>query len=234
MSSQPCFALLCKDDRRQQYQAILQGYTDRVHWAASLDQLLVECLKQPPLAILVDIPTQLALGSNNVAPIYDLKVKWPVIRCKIASDGEASVMCLAPVRSGTLLEAVEGILGGDEGWAAAGHKRYHLRINMQCRVRMRNQEGPWRHSHTLDLSTRGAFILNYEDLQLEHPLDLELHDLGESVLRIKATVRWVRRWQESQKLSGVGVSFEPCDDLQKISDAIVQQRGASILQDIAD
>ncbi len=224
METGPYFLFLCKQDRQGLYEAALEGTPYRCSFTCGVDHLLYECLKQPPMAIVVDVPTQIAIGPNTVAFIYDLKMKWPVMRAKLHDDGKATVMCLAPARSDGLLEALGAIASEDPGWVAEGHYREHLRFEYCCRARVRVGERDWVRVHTLNVSASGAFLLTYDDFEVDQPLQIELHDLADDLLMLNSTIRWAKRWEESQELSGVGVAFEPGGDYERVLEELAQQR----------
>jgi len=77
-------------------------------------------MKTPPLAIIVDLRSQVAIGPESVRTIFELKTTWPVMRCNIRPDGSATVMCLDPHRTEELLTALEGIARNDESWIPQG------------------------------------------------------------------------------------------------------------------
>ena len=188
-----------------------------------VEQLLADAMKVPPLAIIVDLRSQVAIGSKSLKPIFELKTTWPVLRCNVHPDGSATVMCLEPHRTETLLSALHSIANGDESWVPEGKFQNFLRLSIQFRVRMRREKEEWIRGNTLDISARGAFITSYDDFKKEERIELEINDVADRILKLQGIVKWIRRWEDTPELPGIGVSFEPTDDIQVLAEEIAKR-----------
>ncbi len=224
MPEEACFIILCKGDGRSPYTSILKDSDYPHRFVETLEEMMVHCLKQPPLAVLIDIPTQLFLGTERVVFAFNLKMKWPVMRSKALPSGRVQVFCLDPYISASLPDALRGVATADPDWMTKGFNRRYPRLQRTYRVRIGNQEGQWFKAHTLDISTKGAFIVTYEQFEQEQPISVELHDLTSDPLLLEATVKWTRDWNRSQELSGIGVELKECLDPHKFVEAILQDK----------
>ncbi len=220
MSATPHFVVLCTEDRQDQYRSLVGERPYRLLFFSSVEPLLAQCLKSPPLAIIVDMRSQISVGPQSIKKIFNLKTVWPVMRCNVHADGSATVMCLEPHRTEEFTDALAGIAAGDESWIATGKFRQFLRLSLCLRSRLRKPGQPWERGNTLDISVQGTFIVNYHDHEKETPLELELYDLTDHPLKIEGVIKWIRPWDRPGQLPGVGVSFDPCPDLQTLTEQI--------------
>lgn len=217
------FMFLCKEDRRHLYESILGASDHQVTYMSDVDQLLTECFKTPPMAIVVDLRSQVSIGSNAMRRIYELKTVWPVMRCTVHTNGSATVMCLEPNRAEGLPEALNSIAAGDQGWIAAGKFRQYLRLKLRLRTRLRTEGGSWERGNPIDISVRGAFVVNYEDHEKDEAVKVEIHDLCQSPLQLKGSIQWVRTWESAtEALPGVGVTFDPGADTQRLVEELAK------------
>lgn len=229
MSAEPLFIFLCTENRRDLYRGLLRDTPYPYRFHSNVEQLLIDCLKSPPLAIIVDLRSLVAIGSDSMKNIYNLKTVWPVMRCNVHQDGSATVMCLEPNRTEKLLEALADIAAGDEGWIASGKFRKFLRLPLCLRTRIREADQPWEKGNTVDVSVRGAFVVNYQDHSKDTPIEVELYDLTDTgPLRIEGTIRWLRSWDEPGKLAGVGIAFEPGPDVEILTEEIAKRGVKSV------
>jgi len=222
------FIILCCDNRQHLYDAILQDTPHSYSFVETVENLLIYCLRQPPLAIMIDVPTQISIGSAKISFVFELKIMWPVLRCSPRHNGQCRAMCLYPVQAGDLLEALEAITNNDPAWSEAGNLRSRLRLELCCRTRIRHNNQPWTRGNTLDVSTHGAFIVDYQDLKPGEPIEFELYDLNDTHLLLNATVASTRLWIDARALPGIGVTIEPTGDFDQLIDAIASPRTISI------
>ncbi len=220
MSENRYFLILCREDRQYLYRAVLKSCEYDSSFALTPEDVLRQCLRCPPWAIVMDIPTQISLDSRLVSVICDLKVKWPVLRCNIFENGAANVLCLRPNRSDDLLSAMKGITENDESWVGPGPARQYLRVEHCCRVRLTCDGGAWRNGNTLDLSSSGASIVSYDKLSVNTKLRIEIRDLADEPVYFNATIRWSRCWEKSRELPAIGVSFDAPVDAERVIDVI--------------
>lgn len=219
----PYFFCLCQDERRPLYESLLKDTPYEFRFTISVEQLLAESMKSPPLAIIVDIRSQVAIGPESVKTIFELNTTWPVMRCNIRPDGTATVMCLEPHRTEELLSALEGISAGHEDWVPEGKFRNFLRLSLQLRVLIRREGHDWARANTLNVSVRGAFLATYDHHEKEERVELELRDLVDKTMRLEGIVKWVRRWEDTSELPGIGVAFESAGDIQYLADEVAKR-----------
>ncbi|MBN1912470.1 MAG: PilZ domain-containing protein [Pirellulales bacterium] len=226
------FVLVCLPERSEAYREALGESPARIEMVSNLDALLTSCVNHPPMAVLLDMTLVTQIGTRVLAPVFELRMNWPVIRCSLLSDGQLNGLCMEPRAHGPLLPMLEDITAGKEVWRRelrpARARRRHLRIEAQCRVRWRIVgEKTWRRGTTLDLGAGGAFIVTYDELEKGTQLDLEISDILPDPAQMKATVMGGRRWEDSRLLPGMGVEF----DEASIPDAFKQKLAESITLD---
>lgn len=211
VTGDPYFLVLCSAARRAAYDRYLAacgGY--QASYVDSVEKVLMTALEQPPLALLADVPTITRLGSDVINPLFHLGVAWPAFRVMLRPDGSADLMCHAPLRLGALDDALRDIAAGDPRWRHPRHSRRHLRMEIECRVRMRKPGQPaWHPGNTLNVGSGGAFIISYDDFRLGEQIEMDILDLLDKPLRLAAVVASVRAWEQSRRLPGIGVSFLP-------------------------
>jgi hypothetical protein len=132
------------------------------------------------------------------------------MRCALAPDGEARVMCFEPPHGEGLLLALDGIAGGDPSWQHPRFKRRHLRLRLPGRARVRvSGEERWRLGNLDGISCGGAFIAMTSDAPpLEAEIEVALVDFQPAAV-VRGTVVRQRTWEESLLIPGVGVEFDP-------------------------
>lgn len=205
----PSFALLCGAALRTQYGNAVTAAGHRVRVVHTIEALLEECVQEPPLGILLDMHAMTRLGAMATAPLFELDIDWPILRCTLSPDRGANFMSVDPMRFGVLNEALDEIAAGDASWRREGRARGALRLKVACRLLVRRQgDTAWLAANCLDLSVDGLFAVTYEPFVAGQRVDIELHDLAASPLPLTGQIVRVRRWDESTDLPGIGVRLE--------------------------
>lgn len=203
------FSVLSTPDRSEFYRQHFAAGGHAVVIAHDVPDLLQQCLRRPPMAVLIDMRTQLKFGISRVECIYNMGVRWPVMRAAIRADGTGKVVCMEPPRTTSLEEALAEIASGDPSWVNDRYRRDFVRIRTTCRVKfMAEGDSSWENGNTLDLGAGGAFIVCYRAIEPGQRLHAEIHDLGPVVLKIQGRVAWGRTWVDGPALPGIGVVFD--------------------------
>jgi hypothetical protein len=223
------FLLLAAGERQVQYEEIIKTLPYDIVIVDGMLPLLDRCIQEPPLAVLVDAPSSARIGAALVNPLFELHMRWPVMRCTTRPDGGVTVMCSSPDRQGALAQALPAIIAGDPDWLPPWRRRY-VRVDVQCRARVRLAgEDRWRQGNCLNLSRNGAFIVTYEPQAVGDALDLEVWDIAEEAARAKAHVVRLRKWDDGPKLPGIGVDFEPGTTTRELSRLLVTRMASNLL-----
>jgi hypothetical protein len=187
-----------------------------VEFVDGIEALLKVCLEHPPLALILEIGTAIRIGAERMSKFLNLGVNWPVMRCAVAPDGEARVMCFEPPHGEPLLSALSAIAAGDPSWRHPRFKRRHLRLNLPGRARVRIAgEERWRLGNLDGISCGGAFVcMTCDAPPLKAEVEVELFDFQPRSM-VRGTVVRQRSWEEGLLLPGIGIEFDP----ESISDA---------------
>lgn len=225
------FAFLCLREKQSRYHEQLRLSPLPIRFTSDVGSLLRHCLENPPRAMLLDVCTCARLGARAVAPLFELRVAWPVLRSNVLANGAANVMCTTPQCSAPLLQALAEIAADSPRWQHPRHRRRHLRINVNCRVRVREKASrTWEMGNTLDVSSGGAFVVCYQSPRCGTRVEVELHDLNESPIHLEGKVAWSRGWEDSSNLPGMALDFNDRGASQTFRDAITHPRMLAALQ----
>jgi hypothetical protein len=223
------FLLLAAGERETLYREAVKGLPYDIVIVDGILPLLTGCIQEPPLAVLIDAPSAARIGAALVNPLFELHMKWPVMRCTTRPDGGVNVMSSSPDRQGTLSEALPAIIAGDPTWLPPWKRRY-VRVDVQCRARMRfTGEDRWRQCNCLNLSRHGAFVVSYEPSTIGDTLELEVWDIAEKPAYAKAKVVRMRKWDDGPKLPGVGVDFDAGTATHELSRLLMTRLASSLL-----
>jgi hypothetical protein len=204
------FVLLCAGELRERYSAAVAIAGRQTHMVHTIEALLAECVQRPPLGILLDMNAMTRLGAMATAPLFELDVDWPILRCTLLPDGGANFMSVDPMRFGPLDEALREIAGGDPTWRREGRLRGSLRIKVACRLAVRRDDrSPWIAANCINVSVGGLFAVTYETFAPGEPIEIELRDLAATPICLRGRIVRVRTWEASTELPGIAVQFEP-------------------------
>jgi hypothetical protein len=202
------FYFLCLDKRQPSYKIIIASIKEKIIFIDTLEDLVKRCLELPPKGVFIDILTSLRFGAQNIMPIDNLGMQWPVMRVNITSTGTTLVLCMDTPKRDTLPNAVAALAAQDPEWTNKEHKREHIRLKLRYRIRIKRQESDvWSKCNGRNLGVDGLFVHTYEDIGLKDTIDIEILDLVATPITCKATVHWQRSWDAGLNLPGLGVKF---------------------------
>lgn len=176
---------------------------------ASVSDLVHACVARPPQAAVVDLAGALHVGVTEMAPLFELGIDMPVLRCTQADDLEWIGMCQAPFKRVPLPQAVREIAAHDPSWRHPSHRRLFVRVPLQARLRFRTGDGPWMRGNCTSASVSGLFLLTLEPCTAGSDLELEFLDLEPVPYRLRGTASWCHHWESGPHLPGMGVEFDP-------------------------
>ena len=202
------FYFLCLTGKRADYEHIIKISPYEFVFFDNPMELIRVSLGMPPLAILIDIPTSIKLGPRNLETLENMYVVWPIIRCTINQSGFAIATSQQPPRRENLLHAIKAIANGDTSWNNKQYSRNHLRLKIPCRMRIRKLGNKiWCRGNCLNISSGGFFAVTYEPPGLNTVVEIQLLDLEEAPILLKAYSVWTRTWDETKELPGSGISI---------------------------
>jgi hypothetical protein len=223
------FLLLAVGERQLQYEQITKAMPYEIVIVDGMLPLLECCIQEPPQAVLIDAPSSARIGAALVNPLFEMHMRWPVMRCTTRPDGGVNVMSSSPDKQGTLAEALPAIIGGDPNWLPPWKRRF-VRVDVQCRTRLRvASEDRWRQGNCLNLSRNGAFVVTYEAHGVGEALDLEVWDIAETPAVAKGHVVRARKWDDGPRLPGIGLDFVPGTATRELSRLLVTRLAANLL-----
>ena len=205
--TQRSFLLLSTEDRRPLFDEVL---ADRpVRRVTSVFEAVRECVTDPPLAVLMDLSSTLHSGVAETAPLYDLGIDLPVLRCTGGEQEPLIALCQAPFKRVPLTQALEEILRSDPSWKHPTNIRRFVRVS--CSVRalfsLPNSQN-WVRANTQSMSVSGLFLICQETLPVGSDVLVRILDCGEEEILVSASVVWVHRWEEGPHLPGCGLDFD--------------------------
>jgi hypothetical protein len=207
----PYFLCLCSTEQQKLLAATAALSPHPLVFVDNVQAVVARGLEHPPLALILEIGTAIRFGPERMSRFLNLGVNWPVMRCAISPDGQARVMCFEPVHGEPLITALEGIATNDPSWQHPRFRRKYLRFKIpgRARVRMLGQD-EWQRGNVVDVSCGGCFIaLPSEHFQPHVPVELELRDFVESTFHLRGAIAWLRSWEDSLEVPGVGIEFDP-------------------------
>lgn len=214
-------AFLALPEHRPQFEAACAGLDAPIDFISDIDEAIALAATRPPTAMCVDMLTGIRLGAEQATRLFNLPVRWPMLRCTITPDAAARYICLKPYRSGLLLEALAELLAG-QAWADSNSRRDYLRLPIASRAWIRlDEERNWRRGNMLSLSGGGGFVAT-DSLKppAGSPIAVELLDLPRGPLTLVGSVAWGRNWDAGPELPGFGVRFLPSDADVDLEEAI--------------
>jgi hypothetical protein len=206
--NQRSFLLLVSEDRRTVYEEVTGERPFRV--VSSAYEAVRQCVSDPPLALLMDLATTLRAGVAETAPLYELGIDLPILRCSGTEQGALIAMCQAPFKREPLAVALEEIIQGDPTWKHPSNLRRFVRVSHGTRVLFSAVGAEdWKRGNAQSLSVSGLFVLSQELPAVGTDLLLRVLDCGDGEISLSASVAWVHRWEEGPHLPGCGLNFDP-------------------------
>jgi Tfp pilus assembly protein PilZ len=204
------FYFLCNRTRFKAYEHFFIEADLDVRASDSVEDIIRECIMEPPSAVLIDIQTGIRLGSASLHPLDNMQVLWPILRCNVTKDGFAVAVNVNPPRRDSLSNAINAIARNDRQWMNPAFGRKHLRVNTECRVRLRNKKSTiWYRGNCINISSGGFFVITYNPPAAGEEIEVEIMDLLDIPILSEAVAVWSRSWESSVKLPGAGIKFDP-------------------------
>jgi hypothetical protein len=199
--------LLSTEDRRPLFDEVL---ADRpVRCVTSVFDAVRACVTDPPLAVLMDLSSTLHSGVAETAPLYDLGIDLPILRCTGGGEGPWIAMCQAPFKRVPLAQALDEIFLFDPSWKHPTNIRRFVRVSCAARARFSPRDGEeWTRANTQSMSVSGLFLVSQESPPVGTDLLVRVMDCGEQEIQVSASVVWVHRWEEGPHLPGCGLDFD--------------------------
>jgi len=223
MSEIDHFILLCSEKRQKAYSEVVSSAEHPVEIVPSPEEALRACVRNPPLAVIVDMVTGMRAGNANTSllALYNLELNWPVLRGTAKKNEPVMVLSTSPQISAPFCEGLLAIACEDPQWGRRESPRKFIRQEIQCRARVRMKEnGEWQRGTIMEMSTGGCFIVSYEPLPVESLIDIEIQDLSETPIIADARIVWIRNWEDGIKLPGMGLQFVYNDVPPELANAL--------------
>ena len=201
------FLVLSTVERRPLFDEVLEGRP--VRNAFSVLEAVRMCVTDPPLAIFMDLSSTLHSGVAETAPLYDMGIDLPILRCTGGGESPWIAMCQAPFRRLPLSEAIEEIGRGDIIWKHPIHLRRFVRVSQNARVLFADTGTEnWIRANTQSMSVSGLFIMTQQAPDLGKDFDVRILDCGDEEIRCVGSIVWVHRWEEGSHIPGCGLNFD--------------------------
>jgi hypothetical protein len=209
--------LVCSPERAGLYPAVVEGSGLQLRTVSSVGDAVRACVAGPGRAVMVDMSTTLHAGVSETAPLYEMGINLPILRCTQVESGEWTAMCQAPFKRLPLLMALKEIAQGDPSWQHPKFVRRYVRVPLSTRVRFRlvGSANAWKRANCSNASISGLFLLTQEIEPIGSELELEILDAGGLVQGVRGFVTWAHAWDDGPHLPGMGVDF----DLESVPDA---------------
>lgn len=201
------FLLLSNPERRALFERALEGHL--VNHVGTVLDAVRHCVSDPPLAVLMDLASTLHTGVAETAPLYDLGIDLPILRCTGGSPSPWIAMCQAPFKRVPLENALSEIASGDPTWKHPSNPRRFVRVNINARLMFRvKPSDPWIRANSQSMSVSGVFMQTLEPPEVGTDIDLKILDILQEEIQIKASVVWLHRWIEGPHQPGCGLNFD--------------------------
>lgn len=216
----PLMFFFCEKKRQSVYGPIIKCLDYEVQFTEKLEDLIMKCIETPPLMVMLDIHTCMLIGERYVAPLNNLKVNWPILKCNINLDGEAIVTCQALDKQMFLKDAINSIVSGDTSWNISESPRRHIRLAVEARIIITKANGEILQGNIQDVSCSGLCIITYGHLEKGEKIQLEIRDIQKSHFIVKGKVVWQRNWEDSPRFPGGGIEIEE-ENIHKIIQSVL-------------
>lgn len=201
------FLLLASPERLTLFDEVLEAVS--CHRVSSVLAAVKQCVSDPPLAVLMDLASTLHAGVSETAPLYDLGIDLPVLRCTGGNDSPWVAMCQAPFKRVALAQALVEISSGDGSWKHPVNMRKYVRVNQNARVWFRKRGGEeWRRANCQSMSVSGLFLLTLDPHPVGTEIELKILDTTVEEVQINGSVVWNHKWEEGSHIPGSGVNFD--------------------------
>lgn len=201
--------VVCSPDRSDLYGPVAAGSPLELRIVPSVSEAVRGCVCDPGRAVIIDMVTTLHAGVSETAPLYDLGIDLPVLRCNQSESGAWTAMCQAPFKRVQLPLALQEIADRDPSWRHPTFLRRYVRVPLLSRVRFRISESEtWHRGNCSNASVSGLFLLSLDTQPIGTELDIELLDAGAESTKVRGMVTWFHAWEDGPHLPGMGLDFD--------------------------
>lgn len=202
------FLLLASPERIPFFDEVLGG-VDCIRVSTVLDAVK-HVVSDPPAAVLMDLASTLHAGVSETAPLYDLGVDLPILRCTGGAGAPWIGMCQAPFKRLPLKEAITEIDAEDPSWKHPVNLRRFVRVNQNARVLYRKigTQEEWKRGNCQSMSVSGLFLLAIDPDPIGSDLEIRILDISADGMAIHGSVVWAHKWEDGPHLPGCGVNFD--------------------------
>lgn len=201
------FLVVCTEERKALFEEALKEYDFRQ--VTSVMAAVRDCVSHPPLGVLLDLASTLHAGVAETAPLYDLGIDLPILRCTGTKPEALVAMCQAPFKRLPLGDAVAEIAAGDPSWKNPANPRRYVRVKRNIRVQFRVVgDADWTRGNAQSISVSGLFLMTLDTPSVGSDVEIRLLDAGDP-LELRGSIVWVHRWEDGTHLPGCGVNFDP-------------------------
>jgi len=167
------------------------------------------CVSDPGRAVLIDMATTLHAGVSETAPLYELGIDLPILRCNQSEAGVWTAMCQAPFKRLPLSAALREIAQLDPSWRHPKFLRRFVRVPLLSRLRFRPRDSSeWLRGNCSNASISGLFLMTLDTQPIGSEIEIELVDAGGPGRLVRGMVTWVHAWEDGPHLPGMGVDFD--------------------------
>ncbi len=207
MSTRP-FMLLASPERLPLFDEVFEGL-ECIRVSTVLDAVK-HCVSNPPAAVMMDLASTLHAGVSETAPLYDLGIDLPILRCTGGNGQPWISMCQAPFKRMPLEQALVEIAGGDASWKHPVNLRRFVRVNQNARVWFRKTgDEEWLRANCQSMSVSGLFLLTLHPASIGSPIELRILDITLNEVFVRGLIVWIHHWEDGPHIPGCGVNFEP-------------------------
>lgn len=201
------FLVVCTDERKPLFEEALQGSDFRQ--VTSVMAAVRDCVSHPPMGVLLDLASTLHAGVAETAPLYDLGIDLPILRCTGTKADALVAMCQAPFKRLPLSEALTEIAAGDPSWRNPANPRRYVRVKRNIRVLFRSAGAEhWVRGNAQSISISGLFLMTLDAPAVGTDVEIRILDAGEDI-ELRGSIVWVHHWEDGSHLPGCGVNFDP-------------------------
>ena len=203
----PTFLLLASPERQPLFDEVLRDVA--CHRISTVLEAVKQCVSDPPSAVLMDLASTLHAGVSETAPLYDLGIDLPILRCTGGGEVPWVAMCQAPFKRVPLEQALTEIASGDATWKHPVNMRRFLRVNQNARVWFRRKSvGEWRRGNCQSMSVSGLFLLTLDPEPVGTEVELRILDTTPEEVTVEGLVVWNHMWEDGSHIPGSGVNFD--------------------------
>lgn len=201
--------VVCSPDRAHLYDPISASSPLELRIVPSVSDAVRGCVCDPGRAVIIDMVTTLHAGVSETAPLYELGIEIPILRCNQSELGAWTAMCQAPFKRVALPLALQEIAALDPSWRHPKFTRRFVRVPLLARVKFRTPDSSdWSRGNCSNASISGVFLLTLETHPIGTELEIQILDSGEEVHEINGMVTWFHDWNSGPHLPGMGIDFD--------------------------